>query len=260
MLKDCINMAHEAGLDNINFDIILGLPTQTLDTFKQTCTTIFTDLMPNHVSLYLLIVHPKTGFDMLFGKQSELFPQEDQNSKGYDLFFDCALEHGYVITSAENVARTDDLCSHYQRLNWQGFERLAIGPEAIGFMGKTQYVNLGWKNGYADVVNKGELPLNRSLKISGEQELRRKIILGLHNLFISIKDINNEFGVDIEESFEDQWNELQRRKMIVRGDGQITLTAEGRKYLYFLQTKFYEDGMFELQRGRAGAIRETKTY
>ena len=255
VLKEAIDIVHEAGVDNINFDIIGGLPKQTKESFQETCSTIFGKLKPNHASLYSLIVHPDTTFAHLFKQQPEIFPDDKTKSEFYDSFFEIAKRFGYVQTSTENVALSDDNCSHYQRLNWQGYERLALGPEAIGYIGGNQYVNKSWKNGYPEDTANGELPMDCSFKLNNEQTIRRRVILGLHNQFLDKAEIVESFGEDVSAKYMIIWDDLKNDGLVIEDEKFIYLTEKGKKYLYQVQIKFYEEYLKEGQRGLAGVTK-----
>ncbi len=253
VLLRAMDMSREVGLENINFDFILGLPAQTGETFSQTCETIFGDLRPNHASIYLLMVHPQTGFERLKQASGELFPSLEDNRERYHLFFDIAERNGYIVTSAENVSLKASQYSHYQRLNWNGYERIAIGPDAIGYIGGTQYANLGWKQGYKDEIFQGRFPIDRSMTINDDELLRRRIILGLHNLRLDLSQIDKEYGVDTKNIFAKEFGELERRGLIKVDNSIVELLPEGRKYLFYSQCVFENEGKSDRQRGRAAA-------
>lgn len=255
LVKNAMDIVKDCGIDNINFDIIAGLPKQTKTSFEETCKIIFGKLKPNHVSLYCLIVHPETAFAHLFKKQPEIFPNDEQKASFYDSFFKTAKKYGYIQTSTENVAINDDNCSHYQRLNWMGYERLALGPEAIGFIGENQYINKSWKNGYLENVDKNIFPSLCSFNLNKEQLLRRRIILGLHNQFLDKSEMSNFYGDDIGIKFKDVLDDLKNNSLITENNQKIELTELGKKYLYQVQISFYEDYLNEGQRGLAGVTK-----
>lgn len=247
VVKEAMEIVRSCGINNINFDMIAGLPRQTEESLKITCEKVFGNLRPNHVSLYSLIVHPDTAFAQLYKRSPELFADDEMKSKFYDIFFAEAEKYGYVRTSTENVALKDEECSHYQRLNWQGYERLAIGPEAIGFVGGNQYVNKSWKNGYIADVESGNLPVVASCHLNEEQIERRKIILGLHNVSLDKNKISSKYG--------EIWQRLINEGLVKEVDDKFLLTEEGKKYLYQVQIEFYESYLPEAQRGLAGVTK-----
>jgi len=255
VLHEAMEIVKKCGINNINFDIIGGLPKQTRESFHKTCQIIFEILKPNHVSFYNLIIHPATMFAQLYRQQPEIFPNDALKETFYEDYFKIAKSYGYVQTSTENVAINDKNCSHYQRLNWSGYERLSIGPEAIGFIGNSQYVNKNWKNGYLGKIEKGLFPTECSFQLNQEQLLRRRIILGLHNLCLNKDEIKNSYHEDIGIKYKTIWDNLKQANMVIEDDEFISLTDLGKKYLYEVQVQFYENYLEEGQRGLAGVTK-----
>lgn len=255
IIFDAIDLATKSGLTNMNFDLMIGLPSQTLETFRETCETIFGSLQPNCCSLYILIVHPKTSFSTLLQNKPELFPHNEEIIRMYYTFFEVAEKHGYVATSTLNVARKPSLKSKYQYYNWLGYERIAIGPEAIGYIGQTQYINYSWRNEeYGEFLKKNKFPIRIGYTLTTEQIIRRWIILGLQNLSIDINVINAAYGINVLNDYREVWGKLKLNNFIKIEGSQINLTHLGKRHLYAIQTMFYEEHVDVAQKGVAGVI------
>src|SRR3989344_3016369 len=203
VVASSMELAYRAGFNNINFDIIYGLPKQTPASFQETCKQIFA------------------------------------------IFIEIARQHEYINTSVENVAQSNNLFSRYQRLNWQGLERIGVGPEAIGFVNQCQYVNFSYGQKYRQAVGQNRLPIDFSYKLNSEEMLIRKIILGLHNLKIKIDDFEREFSINIEKKFSKQWEYLKKNNFIVKNGKEITLSDKGMKFFFFVQSQFFSDEIRE---------------
>ncbi|OGG95917.1 hypothetical protein A2V95_00520 [Candidatus Kuenenbacteria bacterium RBG_16_41_7] len=245
VVASSMELAYRAGFNNINFDIIYGLPKQTPASFQETCKQIFAKLKPQHVCLYLLIVHPGAAIANLKKIKPEIFPSERDKQQMFDIFIEIARQHEYINTSVENVAQSNNLFSRYQRLNWQGLERIGVGPEAIGFVNQCQYVNFSYGQKYRQAVGQNRLPIDFSYKLNSEEMLIRKIILGLHNLKIKIDDFEREFSINIEKKFSKQWEYLKKNNFIVKNGKEITLSDKGMKFFFFVQSQFFSDEIRE---------------
>ncbi|MCX7748937.1 MAG: coproporphyrinogen III oxidase family protein [Clostridia bacterium] len=255
IVYNTMDLAAKHGLNDINFDLLIGIPTQTVESFKTTCEQVFSHLRPNHASLYILIVHPKTYFARLYEKNKEMFAGDETKKRMYDVFFDTAAKYNYTATSPLNVAKNSALRSKYQYYNWKGYERIAIGPEAIGYCGETQYINLSWRDEkYEELLNASELPVKCSYNLSKDELLRRSVILGLQNLELNLEEMNSTYGLDVLNHFDSIWKLLIEKQLIEKKENILHLTPSGRKLLYYIQTLFYDNRIELGQQGIAGVI------
>ena len=69
-------MARNLGFNNINVDLMFGLPSQTLKQWQETLKNV-TELNPEHLSCYSLIVEEGTAFYKRFEKGTLKLPDEE---------------------------------------------------------------------------------------------------------------------------------------------------------------------------------------
>ena len=75
--SDTYHLAQEIGFQNINVDLMLGLPNQTIEDLKRSLTKVV-NLNPNHISIYSLIVEEKTKMAKLLEEGKLVLPEEEQ--------------------------------------------------------------------------------------------------------------------------------------------------------------------------------------
>ena len=99
-----VEIAREAGFDNINLDLMFGLPSQTAADVRETLEAAIA-LSPTHVSCYGLIVEEGTPIcrDIAAGKLA--LPDEEIEREMYELARQTLAEHGFQQYEISNFAR-----------------------------------------------------------------------------------------------------------------------------------------------------------
>lgn len=128
-------MAREAGFDNINIDLMYGIPKQTPDSFSQTIERICS-LSPEHLSLYALRIEPDTPFYERSGSLE--LPDDDTVC---DMYLD-AIEHvasaGLEQYEISNFAVSGRKCRHNLKY-WNCEEYIGLGPGAHSYFNDTRF-------------------------------------------------------------------------------------------------------------------------
>jgi oxygen-independent coproporphyrinogen-3 oxidase len=109
-----------AGFDNINLDLMFGLPGQTMDHWRNTLERAI-ELQPEHLSTYCLILEEDTGFWSLFQK-GLIKPDEDQELAMYQAAIDTLGAAGYRQYEISNFAQPGlgpSACSTVDNRRWQ---------------------------------------------------------------------------------------------------------------------------------------------
>lgn len=125
-----VEMAHQAGFDNINIDLMYGLPGQNV-TESRSDLHMAMALGPTHVSHYQLTIEPNT----LFYHQPPELPDEDRIIDIEDACREFLAEHGFVRYEISAYAQAGRQCAH--NLNyWLYGDYLGIGAGAHGKLTK----------------------------------------------------------------------------------------------------------------------------
>jgi oxygen-independent coproporphyrinogen-3 oxidase len=125
--------ARRVGLDNINIDLMSGIPGQTAASCERTLKTVAA-LSPEHISVYSLILEEGTPLydDVEAGKVQ--LPGEDFDRDMYKLTGQILAAHGYERYEISNYARPGRRCRHNMGY-WTGEEYLGLGPAAASYLG-----------------------------------------------------------------------------------------------------------------------------
>ena len=126
-----VEIARNAGFDNINLDLMFGLPLQTAADMRETLAAAIA-LRPTHLSCYGLIVEEGTPLsrDIAAGKLA--LPEEEIEREMYELARRTLAEHGYEQYEISNFAREGYECRHNIGC-WTRVPYLGFGCAAHGF-------------------------------------------------------------------------------------------------------------------------------
>jgi oxygen-independent coproporphyrinogen-3 oxidase len=157
---EAVSTARKAGFDNLNLDLIYGLPEQTLESWKTTLARIV-DLHPEHISAYALTLEHGTPFGRWSSKGLLPFPDPDLAAEMYEYAEEFLESNGYVHYEISNWARdvtdsqrskvksrTFDLqpltpsfaCKHNLQY-WHSLPYLSFGAGAHGYANGYRYSN-----------------------------------------------------------------------------------------------------------------------
>jgi oxygen-independent coproporphyrinogen-3 oxidase len=135
-LTNAITHARLAGFDNLNLDLIFGLPGQSVDDWKESldCALSFN---PEHLSLYSLIVEDGTPLESRIATGLVTAPDDDIAAEQYDWTCQYLDEAGFAHYEISNWARnqTDrDLRCRHNLQYWQLHPYFGFGAGAVGFL------------------------------------------------------------------------------------------------------------------------------
>ncbi|MDO5155670.1 MAG: radical SAM family heme chaperone HemW [Eubacteriales bacterium] len=123
--------AREAGFQNINVDVMSGLPGETMESYMDTLQKVIA-LQPEHISAYSLIVEEDTPLSENEALLDTI-PSEEEDRAMYAKTKKLLLEHGYYRYEISNYAKSGFACKHNQ-VYWTGGEYLGVGLSAASYM------------------------------------------------------------------------------------------------------------------------------
>jgi oxygen-independent coproporphyrinogen-3 oxidase len=219
-------MLCDAGFGNISFDLIAGLPGQTLDDWERNLGEAIT-LSPEHISLYLLEVHEGTPLaeQIHSGRQPE--PDEDLAADMYRMLQHKLSSAGYEQYEISNFARPDYRSRHNTKY-WQLEPVYGFGVSAHSFDGRERYANERDTQRYVDLIErKGSAEVMREI-IDAASEY---IFLGLRlNKGVNLEEYREKFGISLQEKYDSELNELEALGFVAKSKQQLCLTLEGMLY------------------------------
>lgn len=127
------NSARQEGFNNINVDLMSGLPKENVKSYIRTLAKVV-KLQPEHISAYSLIIEEGTPFSENEELLKEL-PSEEVDRLLYARTKTLLQNSGYSRYEISNYARTGFECRH-NIVYWTGGEYLGVG------LGASSYLNI----------------------------------------------------------------------------------------------------------------------
>jgi oxygen-independent coproporphyrinogen-3 oxidase len=216
-----------AGIANISFDLIAGLPKQTRGSWRESLDSLV-ELAPEHVSVYLLEVDEgsRLGAELLRGGKRYSagdVPGDDEMAEFYDTACSLLEEAGYQHYEISNWAKPGYASRHNLKY-WRREPYLGFGAGAHSFSGTERWANAHDAAGYVNAVTAGRLPMEQLEKLTPESALEEELFLGLRQLEgIDVGRIERRYGVSLDSRFE----RLTSAGLIER-EGSLVRLAPGR--------------------------------
>lgn len=216
---NAVQLAREFGINSINFDLIYGLPFQTYESFEETLKKV-TDLSPDRLAVFNYAHVPWLKKTMRKIDETKL-PLPDEKLRILERSIAFLGEKGYKMVGMDHFAKTTDelyLASQKGELrrNFQGYttrgfsQTIGIGLTSIG-EGKDYYTqNYKDMQNYEKALDSGILPVERGIRLSNEDVIRKEVIMGLmNNLSLEFKNIEDKFHLDFKTSFKAELEKLE---------------------------------------------------
>lgn len=236
-----------AAFPNVNIDLIAGMVGETWDNWKDNVRRTL-ELNPDSVTIYQMELPFNTVYSKdILGNKIET-PVADWPTKRawVQYAFDVLAEAGYKVSSAYTMVKdhapgTGPQVSFSYRDNlWRGSDLLATGVASFGHASGVHYQNKTEWNDYLEMLERGELPLARGLKLTPEQRLIRELILQLKTGRIDAGYFRTKFGAEIFEKWSDVWAGYIDEGYIERDGDDVRVTPPGLLRVDSLLPPFFE--------------------
>jgi oxygen-independent coproporphyrinogen III oxidase len=226
--REAVGFAKSSGFNNVNIDLIYGLPGQSLPHWQNTLDEALA-LTPPHVSLYPLTLEEGTPMWKAMQDGSLPYVEPDLTAEQYELAEDLLAACSYRHYEISNWAKAGSECRH-NTTYWLNKPYIGVGISAHSWIDNHRLANTCNLNEYLASLG-GNLPLLPAMDehISPELELAETIILGLRlDTGIGIDDINNRFSIDLMAHYGQTIEELREAGLLRFAGGRLILTASGR--------------------------------
>jgi oxygen-independent coproporphyrinogen-3 oxidase len=201
-----VPVLREAGIRNISFDLIAGLPHQTKESWRQSLDELAA-LAPEHVSVYLLEIDEgsRLGREVLQGGarySAGALASDDEMADFYETAQEFLCGMGYHHYEISNWAKPGYESRHNLKY-WRREPYLGFGAGAHSFSGTERWANPHDAAAYVSALQGGRLPVERLEKVTATQALEEELFLGLRQLDgIDVSRIEREYEVSLAERFE----------------------------------------------------------
>ncbi|HEU5133104.1 MAG TPA: radical SAM family heme chaperone HemW, partial [Pyrinomonadaceae bacterium] len=227
---DTLKTFHElrnAGFTNVSFDLIAGLPGQTLAGWQQNIEQSLA-LEPEHLSFYLLEVHSGTPLADHIRRGIQPKPDDDLAAVMYEWMIERASEAGYEHYEISNLCRPG-FSSRHNTKYWTGVAYYGFGCSAHSYDGHSRR----WSNQrdvlrYVENIEQGTAPLIEEHELT-ETDLRAEaVFLGLRMMRgVDLREYRELFGVDLRAERRDELDRFREAGLVEFDGDLVRLTRNG---------------------------------
>jgi oxygen-independent coproporphyrinogen-3 oxidase len=181
-VRRAVDLLRDAGFDNINLDLVYGIPGQSTPDLERDLTEALT-LGPEHLSCYELEAKPGTRFTHAHGAELE------RQAEAMEDYFERVVEQltaaGYRWYETANFCRVPgevggrDLRAQHNLAYWAGREYLGLGIGAVSTVGGRRWRNTPRLPAYVAALREGLAPTRELETIDDETRVREQVMLGL---------------------------------------------------------------------------------
>lgn len=217
----------EAGFQNINFDLIAGLPAQTLAGWQHNLDEAL-KLEPEHLSLYLLDVHEGTPLADQIRRGTRLKPDDDLAADMYRAMIAGLVKAGYEHYEISNFCRPGFESRHNTKY-WSGAAYYSFGCSAHSFDGRLRR----WSNErdaakYVDVIEREKTPIVDTTNLRESEARAESVFLGLRLMRgFDLAGYRSRFGADLLEEYDQDLTRLANAGLIEIDNNLLKLTTRG---------------------------------
>ena len=231
-------LARECGFSNLNIDLMSALPGQTCESWKDTLKRV-TDLEPEHISAYSLIIEEGTPFGEKYGSEegSKLLPDEDSEREMYHETKRFLRECGYERYEISNYAKPGRECRHNIGY-WTGVPYLGLGLGASSYMNGSRFAVSSDMQQYLEEKPGTFTDVEKLTKKDMEEEF---FYVGLRmTAGVSLSEFERRFGMSAEEVYPGLMETFVEEKAAeFRGD-RFVLTDYGLDVSNYIMAQFLQ--------------------
>lgn len=264
---DTWKLVRQAGMENVNIDLISAIPGQTPESWRETLRKT-AELAPEHLSVYSLIIEEGTPFyerysngprDLrsedrgrgtkkdasqdgrdgaqgpadpagAFGSDDQQYPplpDEETERLMYEETENILAEYGYARYEISNYAKPGCACRHNIGY-WQRKAYLGIGLGSSSLIGKTRFCHTSDLETYLACAGDPGKICEEEQFLSEKEEMEEFMFLGLRMMCgVRKSEFLRLFGVPVDTVYRESLKKLQEYGLLEIGKDTIRLTKRG---------------------------------
>jgi oxygen-independent coproporphyrinogen-3 oxidase len=235
--KEGFRAARAAGFDNVNLDLIFGLPEQPLARWQETLEQAI-ELGPEHLSLYALTVEEGTPLARDVARGRTPAPDPDNQADHYEWARERLARAGYEHYEISNWCQPGRRCEH-NLTYWRCGEYLGMGAGAHSYFRSVRFATAKLPERYMALVEESAqtgsdgaaTPMRQVVSgetITRELAMADALILGLRLIDgVGLAEFRERYGVDALERFGGQLEAAFANGLVEVGGDRLRLTERG---------------------------------
>ncbi len=224
--KENYNLAKKVGFNNINVDLMFGLPNQDIHQWKNTLNTII-DLDPEHVSCYGLIIEEGTAFYKLNEKNELMLPEEGVERQMYYYAVNALKKNGYEQYEISNFSKKNYECKH-NLIYWNLGDYIGCGSASHSYHEGFRYRNEENIEEYILKIEKNNSAIVEKIKNEIKDDIEEFMFLGLRKIEgISTEEFYKKFNCSVYYFYGKIIEKYKKLQFMEEKNKKLYLTSKG---------------------------------
>ena len=221
-IVETVAKIRQAGITNISFDLMLRLPGQTVEDFRNSVKRCI-ELDAAQVSLYDLEVHEGTPFGQ-FQKEGKLdLPGEEDHARMYESAIEMLTNAGYEHYEISNFSKPG-LASRHNLIYWHNQEYLGLGPGAFTYLNGIRSQFVPDLTRYLEKFETVDWGNDAEDRLSEEEKETETLIMGLRLR----EGVSPEMFSKIHPLLRERIYDLCREGLLEETGGKVRLMDRGK--------------------------------
>ena len=245
LVENILSSPARRKLKSVNFDLLIGLPNQTLWTVEKTIERVIS-MKPDRVALSYMHFNPRVHHHQEVMKAGGPLPNFHQRKEMHDAASAQLVGAGYIRTGFEHFALpTDDVAKAVEtgsvKYNSLGAtpgrttNMIGLGVSSYSRITDYHYFQQTYDHAeYAKAADDRRFAVTRGHHLTGQDLVRREIIQTLRSVFkLNISEIDTRFAVKIRLMMAREFKilaEMESDGMVILGENEITITDMGKNF------------------------------
>ncbi|MBS5982571.1 radical SAM family heme chaperone HemW [Clostridium butyricum] len=235
--KKNYNQARKAGFENINVDLMFGLPNQNMKDWKVSLEDVMS-LEPDHISAYSLIIEEGTCFYNLYNNDKLNIPNEEEERSMYLFTKGFLKDYGYNQYEISNYAKVNKECFH-NKVYWKCNEYLGLGVSASSFVDEKRFKNIDDIKIYIEKINNNE-DVTEEIHVNNiNDDMEEFMFMGLRMIEgINLKIFKKRFGKDVFDIYDEVIKNNIKKGLLVVDSEKLYLSEKGIELSNYVMSDF----------------------
>ncbi|MEG1287663.1 MAG: radical SAM family heme chaperone HemW [Clostridium sp.] len=224
--EENFKLARKVGFNNINIDLMFGLPNQKVSEWKETLDTI-AKIGPEHISAYSLIIEEGTCFYKMWNDNKLELPCEDHEREMYEITKSTLNKYGYNQYEISNYSKDGFECEH-NKVYWRCLPYLGVGSSSSSFMDGYRFKNINNVKEYIENISSNRIVEEEREKNSKEDNIEEFMFMGLRLIEgINKNEFKTRFGINISSIYQGIIDKNILDGLIKEESNRLFLTEKG---------------------------------
>lgn len=235
--KDNFEKARRIGFNNINIDLMFGLPNQGIKEWEESLNEIV-KLKPEHISAYSLIVEEGTAFYKLYEDSKLILPNEDDERVMYNSTLNILKNYGYNQYEISNFSFKGKECKH-NVVYWELDDYLGLGSSSSSYIDGIRYKNFEDIEEYIMNIKSKGTAVKESHKNTIEDNMSEFMFMNLRKTRgFSKNNFRKRFNKDVYSVYGEVILKHKNNGLIIDDECNLYLSSKGIEVSNYVMADF----------------------